>query len=135
MFSKLSVAAVFVFSAACGGLAVAQTVEQFPSPSGVTVSFVKCGGKSSKCMKKAAAFCKGSYQVIGSESHAGGLIADILPGPVPWYSITFLCGKSDGAMPQFPFVGPRFVMPTIVIPQSVQTSCTTIGNTVNCYSH
>ena len=118
-----------------GGIATAQTVEQFPSPSGVTVSFVKCNGKSSKCMKKAAAFCGGSYQVIGSESHAGGLIADILPGPIPWYSMTFLCGKSDGVMPQFPFVGPQFVMPTISVPPTVHTTCRTVGNTLTCYSN
>jgi hypothetical protein len=86
-------------------------------------------------MKKAAAFCEGSYQVIGSESHSGGLVADILPGPVKWYSLTFLCGKSDGKMPDFAFSGPEQAMPSFDIPSSIQTTCSTVGNTTRCTTY
>jgi hypothetical protein len=35
-------------------------------------------------------------KILNSESHAGGLLADILPGPVTWYTMTYVCGASDG---------------------------------------
>ena len=115
--------------------ASAQQIEQIASPSGVTVSYIKCSAKAGKCMNKAAAFCKGSYQVIDSESHAGGLLADILPGPIRWFSMTFLCGKSDGQMPVFPFGGPDFVMPSLITPPTIRTTCNSYGNTVSCTSN
>ena len=117
------------------GPSAAEQIEQFTSPSGVTVNIIKCSRKSAKCMNKAAVFCEGSYQVIDSESHSGGLVADILPGPVTWYSMAFLCGKSDGVMPTFSFRGPEPAMPSIVIPPTVRTTCTGFGNTVNCTSY
>ncbi len=118
-----------------GSSANAQQIEQIASPSGVTINYVKCSKKSGKCMNKAAAFCEGSYQVIDSESHSGGLVADLLPGPVTWYSMTFLCGKSDGAMPLFPFRGPEPAMPSFVVPPTVRTNCTTIGNMLSCTTY
>lgn len=110
-------------------------VQSMPLPSGVTASYVKCNFKPNKCMKSAASHCKGAYQVLDSESHAGGLVADLMPGPTTWYSITFLCGKSNGAMPTFPFRGSDFIMPTIVIPQSTHVQCTSSGGFTNCYSY
>jgi hypothetical protein len=74
----------------------------------------------------AAAACGGgSYQVLSSESHAGGLVADVLPGPVRRYSISFSCGPSDGRMPAFPFQGRTMadVMAAMPAPaQIVQTA-------------
>ena len=113
-------------------IAEAQQIEQIASPSGVTINYVKCSRKSGKCLNKAADFCSGSYQVIDSESHSGGIIADILPGPVTWFSMTFLCGKSDGAMPSFAFRGPEPAMPSVIIPSTIQTTCNNFGNTVTC---
>lgn len=110
-------------------------VEQFAAPSGIVVNHVKCTGKSSRCMNTAAQFCNGSYQVLASESHAGGLLADVLPGPVRWYSMIFLCGKSDGTLPTFAFQGPQFQMPQIVIPRTINTTCTRSYNTVNCRTY
>ena len=131
----LLIAMSFVSMSLLNGPLAAQQIEQFSSPSGVAVNVVKCSRKSSKCMNKAAAHCKGSYQVIDSESHSGGLVADILPGPVTWYSMAFLCGKTDGAMPTFSFRGPEPAMPSIVIPPTVRTTCTGFGNTVSCTSY
>jgi hypothetical protein len=33
-----------------------------------------------------------------SHNHAGGLLADILPGPVTWYAMSYTCGPSDGRL-------------------------------------
>src|SRR5262249_13549150 len=38
----------------------------------------------------------GSYQILYSDIHPGGLLADILPGPVTWYTMSYVCGPSDG---------------------------------------
>ena len=115
--------------------AQAQTVENIAAPSGVTVHYVKCSGKAGKCLNKAAAFCNGSYQVIDSESHAGGLFADFIPGPVRWYSMTFLCGKSDGIFPEFVFRGPEWEMPSIIIPRTWSTTCRTSFGTTTCTTY
>ena len=124
--------ATFLFSS---GSVIAGKIEKIASPSGVIINYTKCNRKSGKCMNTAAKHCKGSYQVIDSESHAGGLIADLLPGPVRWYSMTFICGPTDGKMPRFKFQGPDFQMPSIIIPPSINTRCTTYGNTTNCTTY
>jgi hypothetical protein len=74
-------------------------------PSGATFNTAKCSHTSDACFQKAAATCGGPYQVIDSESHAGGTLADVLPGPVTWYGMTYQCGPSDGKMPTFAFRG------------------------------
>jgi hypothetical protein len=87
--------------------AYAHAAESIVGPSGETLTVVKCKVNSRDCMAEANQMCRGSYQVYGSESHAGGAFADILPGPVTWYTMTFKCGKSDGRMPDFQYSGPR----------------------------
>jgi hypothetical protein len=77
----------------------------FPSPSGATFNTAKCSHTSDSCLQKAAATCGGPYQVISSESHSGGAFADLTPGPVTWYGMTYQCGPSDGKMPVFAFGG------------------------------
>ena len=59
----------------------------YASPSGATFNTAKCSHTSDACFQKAAATCGGPYQVIDSESHPGGTLADVLPGPVTWYGI------------------------------------------------
>ncbi len=63
-------------------------------PSGKPLDQVKCKMDPQDCYRQAGKLCKGSYQVIDSESHSGGLLADIIPGPVTWYSMVFQCGPS-----------------------------------------
>ncbi len=42
------------------------------------------------CYEQATRDCRGgSYQILDSESHAGGLLIDILPGPVTWYGMSY----------------------------------------------
>lgn len=95
-------------------------------PSGEQFQTAKCSGSPAACMNKAAQTCGGSYQVVDSYSKAGGAVADILPGPVTWYYMSYQCGPSDGMIPNFPHRGAGYVRP-------VTASCTRIGNTVNCY--
>ena len=72
---------------------------------------MKCNVDLGKCFSQATSICGGSYQVVDSESHAGGTLADIFPGPVTWYGMTYVCGPSDGKYPNFPFQGQRYSAP------------------------
>lgn len=130
------------FSAVLSGC-VASGGETVPGPSGKAMQEAKCNGSPNGCFKKANAVCKGPYQVIDSSSNAGGLVADILPGPVTWYRMTFQCGKSDGRMPTFAFRGQQYTPAPVVINQptvyqssrSRTTYCNRFGNSVTCNSY
>ena len=119
----------------------ATSVKEFQAPDGSKISTVKCTSDQSKCFEKATSTCldAGTYRVISSESHAGGLAADIIPGPITWYSMTYICGASDGKMPDFKFNGEHYVPPSpapaIIKRTPTTTNCTTIGNTLNCNSY
>lgn len=104
--------------------------EAIQGPSGATIMEAKCNGSSNACFKKAAADCQGPYQVIDSSSNAGGLVADILPGPITWYRMSYQCGKSDGRMPTFQFRGQQYVSPRLST-----TTCSRFGNSVTCNSY
>jgi hypothetical protein len=117
--------------------------ETFIGPSGKPVQQTKCSHSPRNCYNDAHNTCRGSYQIINSESHAGGLIADVLPGPVTWYSFTYICGKSDGRMASFPLRGAVPRMPSIQFnapapaqPQPMTTcSSNRVGGAVwtNCF--
>jgi hypothetical protein len=88
----------------------------FNGPSGAALNTAKCSQSSVGCLQKASQVCAGQYSVVDSESHSGGLLADILPGPVTRYGMTYQCGPSDGKMPTFAFRGQQFVdSPTVVV--------------------
>jgi hypothetical protein len=123
------------------------TATSFNGPSGAQVSSAKCQYASAGCLQQAAQTCRGPYQVLDSDSHSGGLLADLMPGPVTWYSMTYQCGASDGKMPAFAFRGQQWSdSPTIVtsggtpasdaprlgnsIPQTVR--CQTMGTQTVC---
>ena len=113
------------------------SVSEFRAPDGTGIKTVKCTSDPTKCFALASQSCPadGRYRVVSSKSNAGGLAADIIPGPVTWYYMTFACGASDGVMPDFKFVGQQYTPPQnpIVIKQQPSTTnCTQIGNTVNC---
>lgn len=67
----------------------------------------KCKQSPRDCFRKAERKCDSQYRVISSESHAGGLISDDVPGPVKWYYLQYQCGRSGGKIANFPFRGPR----------------------------
>jgi len=118
----------FIGVTALASVANAAPVEIIQSPSGDTLVHSKCKTKSNKCMAQAAKACNGPYQVIDSESHAGGLFADLMPGPITWYSMTVQCGKSDGAFPKFEFRGQSYQPPSYV-------QCNAYGGSVICFGN
>jgi hypothetical protein len=125
---------------------VTPSVKEFKGPDGSSIKTVKCSSDVSGCFAEASASCHdgGTYRVLSSESHAGGLIADVMPGPVTWYSMTYSCGASDGQMPEFRFSGQQFVPPSMPVRQhiivnqpskSISTTCNKIGASVYCQSN
>lgn len=129
----------------CLALSLAGCVEtqqtSMTGPAGQTISVAKCSKNAAGCYQKAAETCSGPYQVLDSYSKAGGLVADVIPGPVTWYYMTYQCGPTDGRMPTFPFRGPEITPQDInLIPnRSYQapttTTCNRIGNSVTCNSY
>ena len=86
----------FVAAALFSGCCSAQT-----SPSGKPLQPIhraKCSHSPAGCYEQATRDCRGgSYQILESESHAGGLLLDILPGPATWYTMSYVCGPAKPA--------------------------------------
>jgi hypothetical protein len=104
----------------------------FTGPSGQQMYRAKCSYSPDGCYNEAANTCRGKYQIVDSESHAGGLFADIMPGPVTYYSITYACGQSNGRMADFPFRGGTWSPPSP--PQNRRTNCTSTRNGDTIYT-
>lgn len=121
----------------------APSVKEFKAPDGTSVKTVKCTSESSKCFVAASQSCggDGTYRVISSESHAGGIAADFIPGPVTWYAMTYVCGPSDGKMPEFKWAGPVYTpppptaAPQVLRPAPTTTNCTKIGDSLSCRTY
>lgn len=119
-------------------------VKSFTGPTGETISTIRCTQETSKCFEKASTTCNGPYRVTSSYRNSGGLIADVMPGPVMWYTMNIICGSSDGKMPEFALRGEEPKMPEFntvtTSPQPViqpaprmqTTNCHMIGNNMNC---
>lgn len=139
----------FVGILACFSLVVLSACQstntiQFTGPAGETIQTVKCQTSTTSCFQQAAAVCEGQpYSAIDSYSKAGGLLADIMPGPFTWYYMTFQCGVQDGQQPTFPFrgqsyaptaayVAPQNSTPQSTIPQSTTTTCFDLGTSISC---
>jgi hypothetical protein len=116
----ISLVAILLFADTALG---SQTIT---APSGEVLTISKCHGSPQGCYAEAGQHCKGPYQVFDSESHAGGLLADLFPGPVTWYSMVYRCGKSDGRLPTFEFRGPHYRAPAFA-------SCSMFGQSVFCW--
>lgn len=122
IYFKLLVVTSFLYG--CG----AGPVKTTTAPDGSMLATARCTHTPTECYEKATSQCSntgGRYQVMDSYSNAGGALADLIPGPVTWYTMSFKCGPSDGQLPTFPFRGKEFN----------QTSCYKVGNTVNCYGN
>ena len=121
--------------------ACANRVTDFKGPDGQPIKTAKCNVDRNKCYASATESCSptGEYRVLSSESHMGGLFADILVGPVVWYSMTYQCGAPDGVMPDFRFGGQQFVPPPVSMPAPVRgpttVNCSTIGANTTCRSY
>jgi hypothetical protein len=106
----------------------------YMGPTGESASTIRCTKDTAPCFEKASEVCNGgSYRVTNSYRNAGGLFADALPGPVTWYTMHIVCGPSDGKMPDFPLRGQEPTMPES--PPVHKTTCSEIGNTVNCTTY
>ena len=118
-------------------------VSEFKAPDGSTVKSVKCVSNPQRCFVAASQSCpdNGTYRVVASESHAGGILADLIPGPATWYGMTYACGASDGRTPDFKFQGSTYVAPPVVVqqpatrPRPTTTTCNTFGGTVTCNTY
>ena len=108
------------------GCGATPDVKSFVGPSGEQVNTVRCIKDTVSCFQKASEVCnQKSYKVIDSYRNAGGLYADILPGPVTWYTMSMICGKSDGHIPTFPLRGAG----------AKHTTCNKVGNSLNCSTY
>lgn len=103
-------------------------------PSGKKMHTSKCSQSPNGCYQEASAACSGPYTVLDSYSKAGGLFADAMPGPVTWYYMSYECGKA-GSVPSFPQRGQQYVAPQPPPKTNTRTTCTTLGNTINCNSY
>ena len=101
-------------------------VKSYTGPTGELVSTIRCTQETGTCFEKASQQCNGPYRVTDSYRNAGGLFADVIPGPVTWYTMSIICGKSDGVMPDFPLRGKEPAMPPMPQPSP--------SSTVNCQS-
>ncbi|MBX3222397.1 MAG: hypothetical protein KF795_17895 [Labilithrix sp.] len=87
-------------------------VRQVRSVGGEPIYKAKCQSSSADCIADARSTCSDGYEVLDSEAHAGGVLADALPGPVTWYVLTFQCtGFATASRPAFPFRGPTHQAP------------------------
>ena len=129
-------------AAICG--CASSNVREVQGPDGTRLKTVKCSADSHKCLEQAALSCPeaGTYRVLASESHAGGLLADLMPGPVTWYGMTYVCGQPDGKLPDFKFGGQQYIPPAVVVqpvtpaPRPTTTTCTALGGgMVTCTSN
>ena len=87
---------------------------------------VKCKNTPEACLEEAYKKCNGeTYTTLYSDSHAGGILADLIPGPTTWYALTFKCG-GVGTKPNFPWTG-------TTIKEAVETIKVLegIGNSIN----
>ena len=100
----------------------------YHAPGGGEVHVTKCKDQG-ECYDQAAATCGGgSYQVVDSDSHAGGIFADYLAGPVTWYKLMYTCGRSDARLAAFPWRGPQYE-------PGHSATCTRWGNTATCFGN
>lgn len=99
------------------------------SPTGQKGFALECQRSRENCLSQAGSLCSNEGYFITSESsHAGGALADWIPGPVSWFNIQVVCGQpTSGYMP------PPIAMPSIVLPTpSLVLRCNTNGNETVC---
>lgn len=96
----VGLSAVVFFLAGCGG-ASGSTREVATTPTGVKIFESKCRDSALDCGLVAQKQCyERGFEALSGESHPGGAIADLVPGPFTWFSMQFRCGGSS-EMPTF----------------------------------
>jgi len=65
------------------------------APDGRDALEVKCKSDRANCLEEAGADCGASgYYVMSEDSHSGGWAIDLMPGPVPWWTMLVRCGRA-----------------------------------------
>ena len=113
--------------------AIEPQVQSYTGPTGENMSTVRCTKETSSCFEKASEVCNAeTYRVVDSYRNSGGIFADLLPGPVTWYTLSIICGPSDGLMASFPLRGSEPAMPSMPTSTEETTICREVGNTIHC---
>jgi hypothetical protein len=102
---------------ACGGGAKHMTASD-----GRAAIKIKCKSERTNCLVEASAACGSSgYHVLDEESHSGGIAADILPGPVPWWTMMVRCGQAPADHLEPPKAAPSITpLPTVAATPAAQ---------------
>ena len=74
---------------------VSSSGSAFVSPEGESIYYTKCNVSEEGCLKDIAENCPSGYNTINTETHMGGILADLIPGPVRWWSITYSCKEEE----------------------------------------
>ncbi|MBT3197488.1 MAG: hypothetical protein HN842_05035 [Gammaproteobacteria bacterium] len=84
---------------------------------GQAIYQIKCQGSPSGCLNAAYKRCKvaddGAYTTVHSDSHAGSMIEDTLPGTTVWYNLRYQCSQTQGRPPLFPWRGDPLSTPSV----------------------
>jgi hypothetical protein len=117
--------AIAVMLAGCG----ASSPKEISSPTGQRGFALECLRSREGCLAQAGSLCGSQgYYVTSESSHAGGALADWLPGPVSWFNIQVVCGESEKG-----YVAPPAAAPSVVLPTpSRAVRCRTTGNETVC---
>lgn len=81
---------------ACGGTGVSEVNTGVTTPEGEAVRGfqVKCKSDRANCLADAGDACPNGYYIVSEDQHWGGVLADAIPGPVPWWTLTIACGQA-----------------------------------------
>lgn len=63
---------------------------------------VKCNIDFKNCLETIRSVCGGKYDIHSRGAHMGGLLADIIPGPIVWYTAVYSCSKISKSPPAPP---------------------------------
>jgi hypothetical protein len=67
-----------------------------------SVNSVKCNIDFKNCLETIRSVCGGKYHIHSRGTHMGGLLADILPGPIVWFTAAYSCGEISQSSPAPP---------------------------------
>ena len=92
--------------------------EKITAPNGGTGFALTCQRSRENCLTQAGEQCgREGYYVVSESSHAGGILADALPGPVTWYNIQVACGE-----PEAGYRPPRQAQPVVYNPEPAKAT-------------
>jgi hypothetical protein len=97
-----SVLAVMLALVACG-----TGSERVTTASGAQGVKIKCKGDRANCLADAGDACPNGFHIVSEDSHSGGALADVLPGPVPWWTMIIQCGPAPVGYVPPPKAPPR----------------------------